>query len=288
MAALMAAGCGSSDGPNGPPPLRNKIVFVSDRTGEQQIFVMNPDGSGQLQLTTIDGIKAWPAISPNGRKIAFSTGDIEDGGASTLHVMNSDGSDLKALTSAPGVNYKPSWSPNGERIAFGSTRDGNQEVYTMNADGSAQVNRTNADTYDFDAAWRPVGSSILIASNRFNPPSSAYIIFSMTPSGDSLTPLVNGLQPEWAPSGTKFLYKTTYATWIALTPDASSTAFLFSDAEQRHYTPTWSPDESRLAYSLRADSHEEIWTMSATDGGDARQLTTVDQGNNSYPTWSRH
>ncbi|MEP7067527.1 MAG: hypothetical protein ABI889_15940, partial [Gemmatimonadota bacterium] len=279
--------CSSPDGPNGPRALRNKIVFVSDRLGVEQIFVMNADGTSQEQLTDIPGAKVWPAISPDGRLIAFSTGSIEPGGVSTLYVMNSDGSNLRALTSAPGLNYRPTWSPDGSQIAFGSSRNGDEEIYTMSADGSGQVNRTNApDAFDFDPAWRPGGNSILFASDR-DDPGHSYTIFSMTPSGDSVVPLVQGLQPEWSPSGTKFLYKTETETWISLTPDASSTMFLLVDAP-RHYTPSWSPDESRLAFSLRDTTlHEQIWTMSAT-GGDERQLTTSDQGNNSFPAWSRH
>jgi Tol biopolymer transport system component len=289
VAALIIAAmsCSSPDGPNGPRALRNEIVFVSNRLGVDQLFVMNADGSEQVQLTNIAGAKVWPAISPDGRLIAFSTGSIQQGGFSTLYVMSSDGSNLHALTTASSLNYRPSWSPDGSQIAFGSSRDGDEEIYTMMADGSGQVNRTNTpDALDFDPAWRPVGNSILLASDR-NDPGNSYTIFSMTPSGDSVVPLVDGLQPEWSPSGNRFLYKTSTETWISLTPDASSTMFLFADAP-RHYTPSWSPDESRLAFSLRdTELHEQIWTMSVA-GGDERQLTTQDQGNNSYPTWSRH
>ncbi len=55
------------------PPLRanGKIAFTSDRDGNQEIYVMNNDGTGQVRLTSNTDIDSFPAFSPDGRKIAF-------------------------------------------------------------------------------------------------------------------------------------------------------------------------------------------------------------------------
>jgi len=287
MAALIAASCSSSDGPNGPPALTNSIVFVSDRTGTDQIYVMEADGSNLRQLTTIDGVKTWPAVSTSGRKIAFSIGAIDSTSTSELYVMNSDGTELKQLTFAQGLNFKPSWSPDGTRIAFASSRDGNYEIYTMKSDGSEQTDVTKEPGQDYAPSWQPTGNTILFMTDLSNPVDT-YTVTSITSTGDSIKGLTYGVQPEWSPSGSKFVYKYNHMIWLSSTPDGSNVTPIIADSVT-HYTPTWSPNEMRLAFSrVGNDGHEEIWTMSASDGGDEHELTLDDEGNNRFPTWTRH
>ena len=85
-------------------------------------------------------MNAWPAFSPDGRKIAFGSsrsGDFE------IYAMNADGSDIVRLTQSPGLDARPAWSPDGTRIAFTSNRDGNYEIYVMDTDGSNPHNATS-------------------------------------------------------------------------------------------------------------------------------------------------
>jgi len=285
--ACSSLSCGGSDGPNGAPALENSIVFVSNRTGTEQVYVMKADGSNVRQLTTIDGGKDWPSASPDGRKIAFGLGDLLAGSSTSIYTMNSDGSGLTQLTHAPGWNYKPSWSPEGDRLAFVSTRDGNFEVYKIRTDGSGEVNISNNPNADYDVAWRPVGNSILFVSDRAAPGNPGVQIYSMTSDGDSPTPLTFGVQPEWAPSGGKFLFKNDGIVWLSLTPDGTSISQLLSNTHP-YITPTWSPDESAWAFSWPGSSHEEIFESSDTSGLSGTQLTPNDQGDSYYPSWTRH
>jgi Tol biopolymer transport system component len=84
-----------------------KIVFVSERDGNPEIYVINADGSGRRNLTRHAGYDSDPAWDP-GRKIAFSTkreGNFE------IYVMNADGSGQHNLTRNPAVDRFPVWSP---------------------------------------------------------------------------------------------------------------------------------------------------------------------------------
>lgn len=117
--------------------LMGKIVFETDRDGNAEIYVMNPDGSGLTNLTNHPGNDGTPSLSHNGRKIAFSSdrdGNLE------IYTMNSDGSEQTRLTFNGARDNQPNWSPHGKKIAFTSFRDDNLEVYVMNADGSDQIN----------------------------------------------------------------------------------------------------------------------------------------------------
>ena len=149
-------------------PDGTKIAFDSNRDIDEQtglhneeIYIMNTDGSNPTRLTTspnFDGIPDW---SPEGTKIAFSSG--RDGNAE-IYVMNADGSNPTRLTTtSPANEFTSSWSPDGTKIAFDSNKDDDSspnsgfEIYVMNADGSnptrlTTINPTNDDSPDWGPA----------------------------------------------------------------------------------------------------------------------------------------
>lgn len=76
-------------------PDGGRIAFVSDRDGDDEIYVMNADGSGQIRLTTSAGPDLWPAWSPDGLQIAF---DSHRDGNIQIYVMHADGSGQTPIT----------------------------------------------------------------------------------------------------------------------------------------------------------------------------------------------
>ncbi len=95
-----------------------------------EIYVMNVDGSGQTRLTNNSAIDARPAWSPDGKRISFQS--TRDGNVE-IYVMNADGSGQTRLTNNSAIDARPAWSPDGKHIAFQSLRDGDLEIYVMNA-----------------------------------------------------------------------------------------------------------------------------------------------------------
>ena len=284
-ALLAACGSSSSDGPNGPPALTNTIVFVSDRTGDHELYTISGSGGAAHLIPTMPGAKTDPVISPDGKRIVFTQGTVDASSASPLWIVNGDGTGLTQLTTAGAIDYRPTWSPDGSQIAFVSTRDGNAEIYVMNADGTGQVNVTNNAANDNSPAWSPSGSTILFSSDRDSAAGTA--IYSMTSAGGSVTPLIAGFNPEWSPSGTRFLFLRASQIWISESASASSVRQVTADAFF-HLTPGWSPDENKLVYATSTTSNEEIWTIKSADGDSATQLTADADGNNFTPNWTRH
>ncbi len=131
-----------------------RIAFDSDRDGDRDIYVMQADGTGLVQLTDHPGDDGWPAWSPDGRRIAF--GSDRDGDWD-IYVMQADGTGLVQLTDHPGDDWWPAWSPDGRRIAFGSDRDGDRDIYVMQADGTGLVQLTDHPGDDWWPAWSPGG-----------------------------------------------------------------------------------------------------------------------------------
>ena len=132
-------------------PDGTKIAFTSLRDGNDEVYVMNADGSGQTNLTS-NAAQDWlPGWSPDGTKITFAS--YRDGNYE-IYVMNADGTGLVNRTSNAANDYYSAWSPDGAKIAFNSDRDGEYEISVMNADGSGQTNLTNNAAGDYDPDWQ--------------------------------------------------------------------------------------------------------------------------------------
>jgi Tol biopolymer transport system component len=141
-----------------------RIFFESDDAdGDNQIFVMNADGSGQRQLTNIAaGFSGAPDVSPDDRRIVFTSDRLDPGLTADIWVMNADGSGQAKLSSLPsGDNaIRPVYSPDGKRILFDYSpgAGGGDEIYAINAtDGSGLVPLTSTPGGSVDDAdWQPI------------------------------------------------------------------------------------------------------------------------------------
>ena len=132
-------------------PDETKIAFNTPRDGNSEIYIMNADGSGQINFTNSpSSAEGHPTWSPDGSKIAFVS---NRSGNRQIFVMNTDGGKITQLTDNTANDFDPVWSPDGTKIAFTTDRDGNYEVYVMNANGSEQVNLTNHLRQDRYPAW---------------------------------------------------------------------------------------------------------------------------------------
>src|SRR5207249_2981914 len=96
-------------------PDGTRIAFVSDRTGNAEIFVMNADGTNPANVTNNAATDVGPAWSPDGTKIAFHS---DRAGDFAIFVMNADGSGVRQLTDPSVPDELPAWSPEGNRLAF--------------------------------------------------------------------------------------------------------------------------------------------------------------------------
>ena len=138
-------------------PDGTKIAFGSTRDTNPEIYVMDPNGSNVVRLTTNAAEDGQPAWSPDGARIAFATD--RDGNAE-VYVMNPDGTNPVNLTNNPNIDLAPTWSPDGSKIAFQSSRSNNFAVWVMNADGSNPVQLTSDDPPAGLPSWSPDGTRI--------------------------------------------------------------------------------------------------------------------------------
>lgn len=128
-----------------------KIVFASNREGNDNIYSINLDGTELTRLTDHPGNDMYPEVSPDGKKIAY-TSDI--GGTWQIMVMDWDGKNKKQLTNNPFRSGYPSWSFDGKYIYFEGHIDENWELFRINSDGSNQIRLTFNPKYE---DWHPDG-----------------------------------------------------------------------------------------------------------------------------------
>jgi TolB protein len=138
---------GGSFSPDG-----SKIVFESDRSGSQQVYTMNVDGSNQQRISFFGGRAATPEWSPRGDQIAFT----HIAGNFRIAVMGPGGGELRYLTDS-WQDEAPSWSPNGRIIQFFRTQRNSGRTGIWQVDLTGRNERKIVTPGDgSDPAWGPV------------------------------------------------------------------------------------------------------------------------------------
>ena len=262
-----------------------KIVFISDREGERNIYIMDINGGNQTNLTNYLGDYVDLMFSPDGSKIVFRS--IRNG-YDDIFIMNNDGSNLTNLTDSPGSDVSPHFSPDGSNIVFSSNRDGFFEIYTMNEDGSNQIRLTNTQSND-SPKYSPDGSSIVFRSSR----DGNSEIFMMDADGNNQTNLTNHTNydgsPIFSPNGSKILFITNrdaddWEVYIMDLDGSNQNRLTNSIGFDGFYGLQFSPDGSKIVFHSDRDGNREIYMMDF-DGNNQTNLTN-NAGADQYPYFS--
>jgi Tol biopolymer transport system component len=264
------------------PGGNGKIAFQSDRDGNNEIYTMNADGTGQTRRTTNATSDNEPAWSADGALITFHSS--RDGNAE-VYTMNADGTGQTNRTANAAGDGQAGWAPDRGMIAFNSDRDGNFEIYTMNTAGQSQTRRTFNAADDTSPVWTPDSSLLAFQSNR----DGNYEIYLMGADGIGQARLTNNAaqdaDPAWSPDGTKIAFTSNrdgnfdvYTMNADGTGQTRRTTNAATDAE-----PAWSPDGTKIAFVSSRDGNFEIYTMNVDGTGQTRRTTNT--AADLYPDW---
>ena len=316
-------------------PDGDRIVFTSNRDGDDEIYSMRADGGRLVQLTanseggrsvepdwSPDGTRSLisdrsPAWSPDGTRIAFTS---NRDGNDEIYVMDTDGSRVTRLTDNDASDRDPVWSPDGARIAFSSNRDGDREIYTVAAEGGHLRRITDNKALDRAPAWSPDGALIFYHSHadgevrfvaasadgmsltgdhttRFPPvePPSAVDCDDLDRSfrqdagaGGPVAP--TGLRPVyrfgWSPDCRLVLRIGDRADGYGIVTTALDGLLIqwLTDDGYWYSNPVWSPDGSRIAFESDRDGSYEVYVMDG-DGTNVSRLTNLN-ARQSSPAWA--
>ena len=191
----LTSATGIDDQPSWSPTGGQIAYRHHDDNGRMDVWLMNADGSGQLNLTAdlpSNGQRSTPAWSPDGTRIAFAVREIGYAGTvSSIWTMRADGSDKRMITSTlTGFDAAPTWSPDGQRIAFIRHYDIDGDITIVSAAGG-ETTRLAIPGQQFGPAWSPDGDFIAYAQY-----AGAYSnLYTVTPDGKQIR--LRTIDPSW-------------------------------------------------------------------------------------------
>jgi hypothetical protein len=255
-----------------------KIVFVSKRDGNSEIYSCTIDGSDIRRLTNDPGMDEEPVWSPDGTRIAFIS---DRSGNTELYIMNADGSNVVRRSFAGTICQSPTWSPDGTKIAHVALSDGTANIWVVGSISGAPSLLLDAPGYDAQPAWSPDGIRIALVSDRaaYDFVYDIYMVFANNVAGitavtGKIFDFVDYIQPSWSPNATKLAIAIRetigvdeYNTQIGImNPEGSNITVLTSGAAAWTRT-SWSADGKRIGFTSVNGSEERLdvaWV--ATDG----------------------
>ncbi len=268
--------------------LGTKIYFVSNRTGHKEIWVMDPDGSNQKQISHFNSISIMPAVSPDGTKIAFTS--FVRGNPGIFILSTDTGRRLPFYNQVASMNATPDFTSDGKQILYSSTASGWAQIYIANVDGSNLRRISNTRALEVEPKVNPkTGSDMVFVSGRSGPQQ----IYRMNLDGTDVQRLSNGegeaSNPNWHPNGQiiAFAWTRGFATgnFNIFVMDVATRSFnQLTYGAGRNENPTWAPDGRHLAFMSTRTGSEQIWSMLA-NGTQLKQLTTA--GRNWTPVWAK-
>jgi TolB protein len=267
------------------------IYYVHQATyrSPKEIWVMDPDGKNQRQITHYNSTTIEPSVSPDGTKIAFTSYARGNPG---IFVFSVDPvRDLRFYNQVASVNETPSFTPDGKRIIYSSSAGHCCRIFMANLDGSGFRPITSSNFIDVEPKVNPkTGATVLFVSGRSGPQQ----IYMMTIDGADIQRVTDGTgeasNPSWHPDGQSFAFSWTrgFAAGkfnIFIMQDPASRRYVqLTHDEGRNENPSWAPDGTHLAFMSNRSGRTQIYSMLA-DGTQVTQLTH--DGLNFSPAWGK-
>jgi len=262
----------------------SRISFVSNRSGNKQIYVVDWDGHHLIQLTKGKNISIYPKWSERGPKILCT-----DYTNRLPHIFELDlvKNTKRPVSERPGLNAFARYSPDGKKIALTLSRDGNPEIYTFRSDGTELKRLTRSRGVDSSPCWTPDGKKIVFVSDRSGTPQ----IYWMNADGTRPQRLTRrgsyNTSPEVSPDGNLIAYCSSIRgrfQIFVLDPKTKESVQITQDRLSNE-DPTWGPSSRHLAYSATKNYQSDIYILDIYDGQPLRLTRNLKDC--SSPSWSR-
>ena len=278
-------------------PAGGRIAFQSDRDGNDEIYLMGCDGSGQTNLTNNSASDRDPSWTSGG-KLVFSSNRNADGGFD-IYLLTLDPWEITRLTTNAADDVSPALSPDGSKVAYVSYRDldGDAEVYVLTVADRSLIRITDNTVADADPAWSSDGARLAFASDR----DGTFDIFEADADGsnvEKITVLSDGVANDRWPDFGYFDYGDgTGDTLMAFASDRDGDwdVYIHDSYDLLLATnslngvvddqPSWSNSGEQVVFHSNRNADSDVWKADF-DGSNAANLNRFSpSGNDSAPDW---
>lgn len=267
------------------------IIFVSDRGGNFDIFLLELGTGRTIQLTDHESLDYAPSYTDACHCIYFySTRD----GNQEIYRHDLTDSTLTRITETEHLELLPMVSPDGAHIAYiGEMDTSGRDLYLMTASGTEVQTLTDNDLFEESPSWSPDGDRLLFTRQYRAETDSGHAANGEIHVLDLKTKEVHRLTYKdgfdsgavYSPDGKRIAFYGEYeGKWdiYLMEADGSDVINLTSDTMEC-YSPSWSPDGRSIAYTGGASEDYQIWTIEI-ETGKKHQHTNV-TGRNVGPVW---
>jgi Tol biopolymer transport system component len=258
---------GTDTWPSWSPDGAKIAYFAFSGSWYRHIWVMNNDGSNQVQLTSGNVVDQYQAFSPDGAKIAFTRWGFR-GDTTDIMIMDADGSNIQRITFSgipgliEGCYHEPQWSRDGNRLIFtyweGTTAGIIRSwIATMNVDGTNLQVIGRGESPKFCCN----DEKILFTTDHLLDGQARIAL--MSADGTDVHILTDGPEDVYADMSSvthRIIFVRNQDLYI-MNEDGSNLKPITSDG--LNYYPRWSPDEKWIAYTSKKLDNWDIWKMEA-------------------------
>jgi TolB protein len=271
--------------------LAGRIVFVSERDSQPEIYSVRPDGRGLRRLTNASSSDYPAAPSPDGGTLlAVSVQGEGQEMSERMSLLAEDGSARQIGPISARVR-SPSWSPDGRWIVFESDTASFRDLYRMASDGSGLRRLTSNSEGNFEPAVSPDGEWIAFVSSR-DGDAEVYVMRADGSEPRRLTAFHrDDWAPRWSPDGRRIAFLSSRESAdrvFVVGMDGTGLQRLdraAPDSLTMEADPAWSPDGTRMALTLRTrEGKARIAVHDLRTGG--RTLVSPADERASMPAWS--
>src|SRR5437660_2922719 len=200
-----------------PTERAGSVVFTSYRDGNGELYAVPSTGGAERRLTTTPANETQPALSPDGRHIAYLS---DASGVPKLWLCAADGTNPEPLTTGFGfagsIEASPSWSPSGDRLVFVSTANGHAGLFILTLGAGAPTPLLADSSTAVEPSWSADGALVAFASTR--PGGGATHIYTVNVPTHEIRQQTHGSetdgQPAALPDG-----RIVYVSWVGGTPE---------------------------------------------------------------------